>query len=116
MKYLSPTFLFICSCYTISAIDRTSETPVEKPIETAVAKPAEEPYVARRHLPSAQPAYTSDESILVQVIIQTGTFDLLVSHGTIEEEGLLPNLVVKDELGKVIEFRGLNETWEQRKT
>ena len=102
MKFLSLIFFLVYSCYTVGDIDGISEVPIETSPEESVEAPIVEPYTARLHLSLGQAAYASGEDIRVHLIFQTGTFNLLVPQATIESEGLLSNLVVKGETGKVI--------------
>ena len=106
MKNLVPTILLVCSCYAIGCLTSPllvgpEETPVQTPSMPPV--PVEESFVARLHVSPPQATYRFDESIPVEVSIETGEFDLLVSHATVESEGLLPTLVITDENGTVVD-------------
>lgn len=105
MKYFALTVILVWSycaigCLTSPLLVAPEETPAETPSATHVQ--VEESFVARLHAASTKPAYGAGEPIPVQVVIETGTFDLFVSHATIESEGLLPTLVVTDENGTVV--------------
>ena len=106
MKYFALTVILVWSycaigCLTSPLLVAPEETSAETPSATHVQ--VEESFVARLHAASTKPTYGAGEPIPVQVVIETGTFDLLVSHATVESAGLLPALVVTDENGTVIE-------------
>ena len=106
MKYFALTVILVWSycaigCLTSPLLVAPEETSAETPSATHVQ--VEESFVARLHAASTKPTYGASEPIPVQVVIETGTFDLLVSHATVESAGLLPALVVTDENGTVIE-------------
>ena len=106
MRYFALTVFLVCSftatgCMTSPVFVGTEKTPIQAP--SAPPEPVEESFVARLHVSSPQATYRSDESISIGVVIETGTFDLLVSHATVESEGLLPALVVTDQNGAVVD-------------
>lgn len=105
MKIFASTILLVCSCCVLGCLTSPllvgpEETPIQTPSTPTV--PVEESFIARLHVSSPKPAYHAGEPITVQIVIETGTFDLLVSHATVESEGLLPMLVVTDQSGKIL--------------
>ena len=106
MKFFALSVVLVWSCCAIGCLTSpmlvgSEETPAETPSATSV--PVEESFVARLHVSSPKPAYHADEPIPVQIVIETGTFDLLVSHATVESEGLLPMLIITDRSGKILD-------------
>ena len=109
MKFFALSVILVWSCYAIGCLTSPllvapEKTPAQTPSATPV--PAEESFVARLHVSSPKPAYHAGEPIPVQIVIETGTFDLLVSHATVESEGLLPMLVVTNQSGKILDLKG----------
>lgn len=105
MKFFALYIILVWSCCTIGCLTSpllvaTEEAPAQTPSPTPV--PEEESFVARLHVSSPKPAYPASEPIPVQIVIETGTFDLLVSHATVESKGLLPMLVVTNQSGRIL--------------
>ena len=106
MKSFALSVILVWSCCAIGCLTSPllvtpEETPAQAPPPTPV--PAEESFVARLHVSSPKPAYHASEAIPVQIVVETGTFDLLVSHATVESKGLLPMLVVANQSGKILD-------------
>ena len=107
MKIFAPTILLVCSCYAIGCLTspllvghEETQTPVQTP--SMPPEPVGDSFVARLHVSSPKPAYHAGEPIPVEVAIETGAFDLLVSHATVENDGLLSTVVITDEKGTVV--------------
>lgn len=106
MKFFLPAVILVWSCYAIGCLNSPLLVSPEKAPDPAPAPASvEESFVARLHLSSSQGTYLAGEPISVGVAIETGTFDLLVSHATVEGAGLLPALVVTDQHGTVVESK-----------
>ena len=103
MKYFALTVFLVCSCYATGCLTTPLLVGPEKtPTQTPSAPPVEDSFVARLHVSSPKPAYYAGEPIPVEVAIETGAFDLLVSHATVESDGLLSTVVITDEKGTVV--------------
>ena len=77
------------------------KTPAQ-PAPAPTPASAEDLFAARLHVLLPKTTCQVHEPLPVEVGIETGAFDLLVSHATVEGAGLLPTLVVTDENGTVV--------------
>lgn len=106
MKIFAATIFLVCSCYVLGCLTSPllvgpEKTPAQ-PAPAPTSASAEDSFVARLHVLLPKPTCQVSEPVPVEVGIETGAFDLLVSHATVEGKGLLPTLVVTDENGTVV--------------
>ncbi|MDE0300311.1 MAG: hypothetical protein OXN17_16870 [Candidatus Poribacteria bacterium] len=110
MKFFALSIFLIWGCFAIGCLtspllvgpEKTPSDERSVTSERVEEVPVEDAFVARLHVSSPKPAYQASEPIPVQIAIETGTFDLLVSHATVESDGLLPMLVVTNQNGKIL--------------
>ena len=106
MKFFAATIFLVCSCYVLGCLTSPllvgpeKTPPRQEPASTPVSE--ENSFAARLHVLLPKTTCQVSEPVPVEVGIETGAFDLLVSHATVEGEGLLPTLVVTDENGTVV--------------